>query len=251
MDEETQVSDEVVESAIEEAEQKEAPKQGTDFQEFDEKTQQRFNRVYRNMKQYERIVEEQGGQLKSALEKLEDMEAQLEAAQTSEQVEALKAEKVAALEEGDYQRAVDIDERMMEVSKPKEAAPPPQPEPAPTLSLEDQARLETWALERDESGQLKRPWASDGHPLWAKTRSVTEAALADPNLGNLDQILAEVDRVMLPPKVTRTTSGVMSSADNPRPTQSKTPELTPDQKIAADKMGISHKRYAEALTKWT
>jgi hypothetical protein len=137
------------------------------------------------------------------------------------------------------------------------AAPPKDPEPAKPdepaepepLTPEQEAALSAWMQEKDESGELKRPWTAPGHPLQESAANTGAAVLADPRFASTADVLAEIDR-----RMGITTEQQPQPKPNPnvlpgggtvqkRQTNGKAPALTDEEKKVARSMGIDEEAY--------
>lgn len=240
-----------------EDEQESAPA-GTKAVEMDQETQARFNRIYGNMKQYERVVDKMGKENKMLIDRINELETKFVDKDVKDEITSLKEQKREALEMGEIDRVLEIDDQILEARLKAQKEPPPKEEPDPQviadewMTPERKTALESWAIETDEGGQFRRPWANPAHPDHPKAVKVAQAVVEDPNFDGDDitAILAEVDRKMgsfdKPKRTTPTVIGDSSGA--PRRGQ-RDVKLTEDQKLVARKMGMSEKQYVEAMKK--
>jgi hypothetical protein len=223
----------------------------TSHVDMDDGTQKRFNRIYGNMKQYERVVQQMGKDNRALLNRLDTLEGSQYTAEVTNAVDGLKADKVAALDEGDHSKVADIDDKIAQIR----ALPDPQPTPqAPTddysMSQQDTSIIAAWGGEQNTDGTYKRPWAQAGHPYNTKAAAIGAAVLEDPAIvaEGTQAVLAEVDKLMGLDARQRgqRTSPVLSSDGNvTRPKAKGT--LTADQKLIADAMEVPHEKYLASL----
>jgi len=238
-------TDEAVEPAPEETEQT------TSHVDMDDGTQKRFNRIYGNMKQYERVVQQMGKENRALLNRLDNLEGSQYTAEVTQAVDGLKADKVTALDEGDHAKVADIDDKIAQIR----AIPEPQPTPQPveqdySMNAQDTAMITTWGGEQNADGTYKRPWAQAGHPYNTKAAAIGAAVLEDPAIvaEGTGAVLAEVDKLMgleARQKAQRT-SPVLSSDGNVTRPKAKG-KLTADQKLIADAMEVPHDKYLASL----
>lgn len=233
--------------------------QTTDFVALDEKTQKRFNRVYSNMKQFQRLFETGMKDQKTLLKRIEELEGKHQEQAVQQAVEGLKARKVQALEAGDNKQVVELDDQIAQVravEKKPETKAEPVSEPVPEIQTPDKEMIQEWAHETLQDGNFKRPWAQPGHPYNAKATSIGMAVLEDPNFKGKDtsDILKEVDRLMgLEVKALKRTSPVLSNDGDVSVKQSKEVKLTADQKKVAEVIYSdlepkkAHERYLKGL----
>src|SRR3990167_11404101 len=87
----------------------------TGFVEMDAKMQKKFNRVYGNMKQFERLYTTMAKDLKKALDKIGSLEGKQQEQAISQAVENLKAKKVQALDAADHKAVAEIDDQIAQV----------------------------------------------------------------------------------------------------------------------------------------
>lgn len=232
--------------------------QTTDFVEMDVKMQKRFNRVYSNMKSFQRLYIQTMKDQKVLLERISAMEGKQQEAAVTQAVENLKARKVQAMEAGDHKQAVELDDQIAQVravpEKSGEQKPPA--EAIPEIASPDNELIHDWAHELTTDGNFRRPWAQPGHPYNAKATSIGMAVLEDPAFKGKDttEILKEVDRLMgIETKALRRTSPVLSSdADVPEKKTEKI-KLSADQKKIAEVLyanespAKAHERYIKGL----
>lgn len=215
----------------------------------------RFNRLYGHMKQNERVVSDLAKQLRERDEKLA---AQQQSQADAEKLAQLKAAKKAAYEAGDIDKVMALDEQILEVKIPKpEAKPEPkEPERPDWLTPELEMEIRAWGNETDDSGQLVRPWFSQGHPKYARAASIAMGVLEDPEFQGAapKEILAEIDRLMGVKEKARPPAGaVLPTNTNARASAPKAKGLSEDQKYVARKMypdlpiAKAYERYAAAI----
>ena len=226
---------------------------GTTYQELTPEQQARFDRIYGNMKQNERVIAQQGDMLKTAMDRLRKMEGR----EAGNIVEDLKAAKVQALDEGDNARVVEIDAKLAQAQSLRTRIDEPPIHQVPvqeqSLTADQEGALVQWAQEADTNGNALRPWANPAHPEYAKVTRLAEAALADPSLvtqaqaGNMKPILAEVDRMMgLKRNTGRATANTLSGTTDVTPPSRGKVTLTADEKIIAKSMGITNNAYLKS-----
>lgn len=229
--------------------------EGKEFVELSPEQQARFNRIYGHSKQWERIAEDLAKEKKELWDRIEKLESFQTERDTNDRLTKLRAAEKEAMEAGEYDRAGEIRDQItdakVDAKVPKEK-PPEKQESAEEqwLTPERAQRIETWAGEKDEKGELLRPWADPSHDDH-QTALTTIQVLVNKNPGiELDELLEKADKVL--GKVTkRTSAAVLSSGSDVRPREKKT-SLTADEKLVARKMysALSAKeaeeRYAKA-----
>lgn len=225
------------------------------FVEMDEETQKRFNRIYGNMKQYERMMEQMAQDNRRLFDKLQHLESSQVQRVSGELINNLRNEKTRALEAGDFKRANQIDDQIdaaKEATQKKQQElsqqPPPQePESDSLFSPEDEAKIRAWAFESDAQGNPRRPWANPSHPLFQKAMNFAAGVMEDPNFDNsIETAMREVERLMGGFSTGNGASPVLSGDQNLRQRPKKN-KLTKDQMLVADAMGLSHEEYAKGL----
>jgi hypothetical protein len=131
----------------------------------------------------------------------------------------LRQQLRAAYESGNTGEIVDLQERLAEVKAEKKLAemekkqgreekpqpqPRPQPQGAPMIDAGEQFYVNAWQDERDESGNLLRPWAfnrgtaESPSPEYADAMREVMAVMNSPRFSGatIEQKMAEVDRRM-------------------------------------------------------
>ena len=241
-----------------EAIKEERPDETTEFVEIDAKVQKRLNRIYGNMKQFERLYTQSLKDQKVLMNRLETLEGKQQEQAVAQAVENLKAKKVQALENQDHKTAVEIDDQIAQVRAVPEKKPEVEAkvEPVPEIPSPDKEAIQEWAQELTADGNFRRPWAQAGHPYNAKATSIGMAVLEDPEFKgkSTDEILREVDRLMgIEVKQLKRTSPVLSSDSDINVKKSTQTKLTADQKKIAEVLfsnetpDKAHARYLKGL----
>lgn len=237
---------------------------GTDFVEFDDpKVEARFKRMYAHVKEGERKV----GSLESALkasaaeqrkliERLEARERKEAQKETKGEIDNLRKAEKQAMEEGNYEQATLVRDKITELTIESKKEPPKKEEskvdPGAANYIND------WAAATDESGNLLRPWADPGHEDHQVALTLARGVFAQMEGQPIDQVLAELDKQakrLAPRKPKADDAAVLSSGDG-RPKPAKT-KLTSDQKAIAGAMypdlspAEAAKRYAAAMEKYS
>lgn len=230
-----------------------------DFQTADrEMIERRFNRVYGSMKMNEAAMRQMAEDNRKLIERLEAMESSQAKKETDSRLAELKAKKISALENGDNEAVVEIDDQIATLrSRPEpEKKPEKKQEDPGWFTQERQQAVVRWASEKDSEGNPLRPWAQENHPKNARCIEITNGVLNDPDFAGADigEILSEVDRLMAPPK-RKQPAAVLSGDTPPRPKQGDKIKLTEEQKLVAVRMynnlprTDAIKRYEAALAK--
>lgn len=141
---------------------------------LDAAAQERFNRIYRQMKAQDEKLDLQGRFLEKVAKEKADIERRLADKESKDALEQVRDKIKTARDNGN----VDEEDRLrdqltgltaeFEVKKRlpvAEAAPQPRPQPTQadpytTLSASDKAEITRWANAEDNDGNLVRPWAS-------------------------------------------------------------------------------------------
>lgn len=222
----------------------EQPAPGTDFVEFSPEQKRRFDRIYHNMKEYER----DNGALRQHIAQLTEVVNSLQAG-TAQQQELVQRQNVmrqlvAAKEAGNVQEEVRLQGELatigQKVPKPVPLPPPPQTQNA------DIAAVDAWSKEVGPDGNFRRPWALEGHPRYTEAYNLVATLVTDPRFtGNTDAILAEVDRRFgVSQGQPRPPGATVLSGGQVRPHVEAEVQLSPDELNMARKFGISPKDYA-------
>lgn len=244
---------------------------GKEFVKFSSPEEEaRFKRIYGNMKQYERVVDQLTKDQKALIERLEKYENAKVQEKTDEEIAALKAEKREALSAGNFERVEEIDDELLERKladkikvKPEPKAAPKTPEEInaeyPWFTPERQNKYIAWARETTTDGELKRPWANPGHPLHQQVVENATYVINKPeNINATDEeIMAQVDKLMGidnpadRPGRRAVAGAVLSDDGNVRPKNKGSFVMTEDMKLIARKMGMTNEQYAKAHQKWS
>lgn len=255
---EEQAAEESAESAESEAPPEPEPakepapeeKTTTDHVDMDDGTQKRFNRIYGNMKQYERVVQQMGKENRQLLDRLDKLEGTQYTQEVTTAVDNLKKDKVAALDDGNHQAVADIDDKIAQIRSLPEPQPTPKPEnPDFQMSTQDNQIIAEWGNATDANGNFVRPWAQAGHPYNTKAAAMGAAVLEDDAITaqGTEAILAEVDRLMgAEVKKVQRTSPVLSSDGNVTPPKPKAGNASQDEKLIAKAMGVPIDKYMKS-----
>jgi hypothetical protein len=220
------------------------PEGGTEYVDIPVELKPRFNRLYHNMKEYERenaTLRQHVGQLTQAVN-----EWQASQATNAETVQRqqLMARMVQAKEQGNVAEEVRLQGELATISqrvqKPVPLAPPPAPTPPEVTYVSE------WSREVGQDGNFRRPWALEGHPRYAEAYNFIANLTQDPRYsGNTDAILAAADRHMgLSQGQPRPPGAAVLSGGQVRPSVDSEVQLSPDQLRIAQKLGIAPKAYA-------
>jgi hypothetical protein len=198
-----------------------------DFQQVEK----RFRELYRQVKAQDRYLDtfhqdfdarikeitEQDLAKSKSIEDLASVVTQLSTkdatAQQQMQLQTLQKAKAQAYQDMDFDKVAELDIQIMQtLSQPQKVELPkielPKAEEKneeettgelPSLTPREQAYVLEWTNEADANGQLIRPWAQPGHPLYSYALGQTDAMLKHPQLkgADLQTVLQTVDHVML------------------------------------------------------
>lgn len=175
--------------------------------EFTKEQQQRFNRLYKQVKDGKTRQEQLLEDNKKLFEKLSKLEEQLTDKEVKTALTGLKKARNTAIQEGDADKATEIEEEIenirnkheeakKELKKEKEELE--QKYTKSVLSEETQARVKEWVTEKDENGELVRPFADPKHPQHGKFRRVVNAVLSDEDVSGMteDETFEAVDTAL-------------------------------------------------------
>jgi hypothetical protein len=220
-----------------------APEGGTEYVDIPVELKPRFNRLYHNMKEYERdnaLLRQHISQLTQSVN--EWQASQATNAETAQR-QQLMARMVQAKEQGNVAEEVRLQNELATISqrvqKPVPLAPPPAPTPPEVTYVSE------WSREVGQDGNFRRPWALEGHPRYAEAYNFIANLTQDPRYsGNTDAILAAADRHMGVAQAGRPPGAAVLSGGQVRPSVDSEVQLSPDQLRIAQKLGIAPKAYA-------
>lgn len=223
------------------------PEGGTEYVDIPPELKPRFNRIYHNMKEFERdnaLLRQHISQVTQAFN--EYQAAQATNAETVQR-QQIMARMVQAKEQGNVAEEVRLQGELatlgQRVPKPAPLAAPPAAVP-PEVSY-----VSEWSREVAPDGNFKRPWALEGHPRYAEAYNFIAGLTQDPRYaGNTDAILAAADRHMgVANGQVRPPGAVVMSGGQVRPQETGEVTLSPDQLRVAQRLGITPKAYAAQL----
>ena len=237
-------------------------KQFIDFKSLPPQVEARFRRIYGNMKEYERSLQESAKVNRALVERLE----KLESGDFDRQMSSLQQRQKEAFENGDFEQAQKINDELIDYKmaakerarqKPTQAAEP-KFDDGGGLTQEQEGLLAAWASETDASGNLVRPWANPKHAQHQRAMSAIQSAALDPDLFNpetgegFEKVLEAVDGKMgRRAPSTPAAPAVLSGNGDARPKDApKQVRLTAEQQRVAENMGYTHKQYADLIQKY-
>lgn len=232
-----------------------------------EEIEARFRRVYGNMKQYERTLKDvtDGHQALVEHNKMLDgvvrqMVESSTVAAVGDKTSKLTDEYKEALRNGDVDKAAEINDQLIDLKiqardvgvgkKPQPQQQTPafaQPKKLDMTRMDraDVAEVSGWQNEVGQDGELMRPWASEGHPLYQKTLRIAEAVLNDPNLqgGETSAILSEIDSLMGGTKAVERGRPAVLGAGGGSGRGNRSTGLSSEEAEVAQRMGIDPQDY--------
>lgn len=185
--------------------------EGTEFVDLDDKAKKRFDRIYANMKQFQRDLaasktreETMAKQLGLAVKRLEELQQTNDSAEVTKRADRLKADAKAALATGDYDASLNAlegiadlraEEKLKEAKKADEAEEAPS---VPDLSEREVSLIARWRDQKTESGEEIRPWARPGHAQYEVVQDMIATIGKSPTFADasVSEVLAEIDRRM-------------------------------------------------------
>lgn len=167
------------------------------------------------LREYQRIAAEQSARIEELTSGFGSMVNHLQDQTYAETESNLKAQLRQALEVGDNERYIDLQDKLLDLKAEKKlAAKQEQPkqqqqrrvEPVgdPMVAAEDVQFINSWQAEEDEYGNPLRPWAFNRgtqerpDPTYLAALAETQAVLRSPRFANktMEEKMAEVDRRM-------------------------------------------------------
>lgn len=219
-----------------------------------ERETERILRDYRGLAQDQsKKIEELMSATSKVVDHIVDRDASNNEAQIRQQMRA-------AREAGDYDTVDILNDKLLEAKAAKlvaKAQKPVQSQSQPVsqpqqntvedhYTKDDEFALSAWQSETDSSGNPLRPWASEGHPMYAAAFQEAKNVYTNPRYKNMtpEQKVAEIDRRMgYQPRQTAQT--VMGGGLTPRAKTTKI-SLTPEQELFAKKSKFGSHRGAKS-----
>ena len=220
----------------------------------DPEVEARFNEVYGEMKQYERIskqsvrtVDQLAAENAKLIERLDKMESSQAEKATSDRLSELGGQEKEAMESGDFDRATEIRNQItdLKVDSKVQVEKPQEPEES-WLTPEREQKISDWSAARDEKGNLLRPWADPDHEDHETAISAAQVIIAkNPNM-DLEDLLEKIEKVngRVTSKPARPFAGSLSGNSDVRP-KAKKVALTEDEKLIAKRMYPGDPKAAE------
>ncbi|MGI9501955.1 MAG: hypothetical protein ACR2RE_02715 [Geminicoccaceae bacterium] len=214
--------------------------------------EERFKGLYRSQKDTATAYSEMQRMYASMEKKVSELEAVKQKEASDTKLAGIKKGIADANAKGDYEKAVELQEELVEAKATK---PVEKPKNDDVLSPQQTDMLMNWQAELTDDGRLARPWASRTHRAYKDTISQLVEVGKDPQFSSkgFSAVLAEVDRRMAPKP--KQTSPVADGDATPSRPSGKTAPLTEQQKRVARRMFGDRddpiKAYIEAQKKWT
>lgn len=224
--------------------------------EFTPEEQQRFNRLYRQVKAQDEKLALQGQYLERLAKDKTEIERKLKEQESKDALTTVREQIRTARDNGDVEREERLRDQLItltteiEVAKrvparaapdavPPAAVPPAAGDPFRQLSASDKAEIARWSEAADGSGTYLRPWTKEGNARTGLATQVLAQVLADPeNEGmTMGEKLNLVDEQMgtQVPAGRRSQTPVMG-ANLRQAAAGGTPTITPKQAEVARKL---------------
>lgn len=243
--------------------------EGWEEVEFTPEQQARFNRIYGQMKQKDKVIEQMATDQRKLFERLDNIETSQQERETGSQLDMLRTAEREALEVGDTTKAQELRDEITDL-KIQSAQPKPKEEPKPQVTGNEfvneyltpnrMTTLQAWVAETGDDGQPLRPWASEDHPHHKTAMRAAWAVIGDPSMegSEIGEYLTEVDKVTnaiigTPTKAKRPAATVLGNDGDAPPRREKGVNLDENQKMVARAMFPGMKaseaetRYAKSL----
>lgn len=242
----------------------------------DPKIQKRLDNLYKQVKRGDSTRDMLRGQLKEvndALNTLYERNQQLEQWAISQQerqnknddesaMKSLRAQWKQALDSGDDDRVVELNEKIAEIkaeqkikqwqqnvqAQQRQQAPqPPAQSDGWSPSQEDAAYVMSLTNELDQRGNFKRPWLQPGHADFDV--AIAEAnAIATKSRGKgqpitMQAVMAELDKRMMGQMAQQPAHASVLSSSMPNMPSGPSAMLSDDERHVARKLGLDEKEY--------
>lgn len=232
-------------------------KKGQDFVKVDDpQVKERIDFLYLQAKSSDeknRLLLEQNAKLQEVLQGLSkdvsSIKSETRQKQEDTQISQIKNDLKEAWSIGDFDKAAELNDTLLriaveqnsrllsETSKAEEKSiPKPRVDEG---AIKDAKYVDFLANEKDETGNLRRPYLQNWHPkndeaAQEAAKIATEFSQSGRNL-SLQDVMKELDRRMVPSE--KSSDGVLSSNRNSSP--KKVVNLSQQERVIAKKMGIS------------
>jgi hypothetical protein len=228
------------------------PDQEWDHVEFTEQQQRRFNRLYAKEKENDRLIRQMGEENRKLFERLEGLETSQQEQAVKRQIADLRVSEKAALESQEFDHAAQIRDQItdlqVEAKLPKEKPKKPEVPRQSEWMERNGPRINDWVNERDDKGELKRPWADPGHAEHGTALAAAKVVMEGNMDADIEDVLKKIDEVNARVIPKRSSPPVLSATTDASPKKGK-PQLSDDEKKIAAAMGMSPDRYAKMQQK--
>ncbi len=253
-----------VTQSTEQTETTESKPEGYDVVDFSPDQQKRFDKVYKDLKGYQRETHELRKIAKEQFDVIEQLRTGqnqiINHLQTSDYAQAesiLKTQRQEALNKGDLAAFDELNDRLADIKIQRKLAErtekerPQQPVQAGvngvdvvnhavqkgSITQQDGEAYRAWANETDDSGNLKRPWVNEYDHRNRAAAIEGQAVFNNPSFASkpFAEKLREIDRRMGVANKQATGSNVLSGGNLTRGNRANTIKLTPYQEKIAVK----------------
>ena len=215
-----------------------------------QQVQDRLSGLYRSQKESASALGEMQRLYSGMEKKLSEMEQGQQQKKTETELETVRKGIADANAKGEYEKAAELQEKMVDLKTPK----PEPPKPDDGLSRAQEDALFSWQAEITDDGRLLRPWANPRHAKYRETIALLTEASQNPEIASqgFSAVLDAVHEKMTPKP--KQASPVTSGDATPPRSSGKTTKLTPQQERVAKRMYPNEKdplkAYAEAMKKY-
>lgn len=227
----------------------------------DPEVQQKFDWLWKTTQEAREESQALAEMNKNLMGRLENVEQKQNDAEASQTLQNLKEQLREAIEEGDVDRQIDLQDAMTDykaqqrLGNTKEQVEEKPEQPQVIHAERDIAisnYLDTLASETNDHGQFVRPWMQPQHPKYQQAvelaAKVTKDHVSrDPRGIDPAKVMSEVDKLMGLQARQVGTGTVLNSDGDATIRTPNTIKLTTAQVRAAEKMGITPERYANLM----
>jgi len=259
---ENEQSVDTFDKAVENIQAAKGPEEKSDYVEFNDEQQAKFNDVYKQMKssgEDNKILKEEIKvgtnamiEMSERLKGLEDGQQKQEMASVEQSdrstIDTLQGQLKDARIEEDEEKVLQIEEALLDKKleirerKPTEVQKPVEAAPKAIFGTAEENYIQGKAVEMNEKGELVRPWLMNNHPDFENTvkkaAEITDSLMKTGKDFSIAEVVSQLDEQMA--KETPVSPSVMESdADLTTEDQDGTIKLTDAQRYHAKKLGLN------------
>lgn len=241
------VQEQVAQEGEEKPRPKDVPKEEWERVDIPEELQPRFNRLYRQVKESKSVTDQLVEDNRKLIEKIDKLQQSHDASKVEDTLSVLNQQLEEAVDLGDTDAVKDLTNKIAEQKIALNGATPAPDRTEPEsgdqqqsgprkldLTPEQEMTIQKWAFERDDQGNMLRPWSIPGDPGYDEF--LKEAQVAAQETDDVEEALEILDSRFKAKRRKPTAASVLSGNTSQRPAGGNSVELSAEQRKVAVRM---------------